>query len=491
MVINMDIYAEIRKAYNCSESQRSVAKRLGISRQTVKKYWKGETMPGVRKEYTRTTSVVTPEVQGFIKACFLEDKALGVRKQTHTAKRIYDRLVAEKGFNGSYSSIRSAVHEMKEQFVPAQADMPLEFAPGDAAQIDWGSVTVYLCGKKITVEIFCGRLCSSCDIFVNACRSQNSESFLESQQKMFDYFGGIPHRVIFDNAKVAVKEGFGLHAKPQDTYRDFSAHYGFVTEFCNIASGNEKGLVEGLVNYVRKNFFVPVPRVNSMDELNERLHKACISYRENHKIQNRSETVAEAYAIEKQFLNSIPPYNFDTARTKTAIVGDYSTVRFERNDYSVPVRYLRKNVIVKGYANKVRIICDRDCEVYYERIFGQGQTEYKLEHYIDLLERKPRSVFQAKPVLHNIENELLEWGKRLPGGNKDMVKLLRMCVDYGQERVIEAKRKIPSSVTPSIDLIRSYIEESKKNNIIYVDSEIPITPSNLILYDEKCGVTAR
>lgn len=185
MIVGMSLYSEIREAYTSGESQRSIAQRLGISRQTVKKYCQGKTMPGVRKEYVRAPSVVTPDIEHFIQTCITSDAKEGLRKQTHTAKRIYDRLVSEKNFTGSYSIIRRVVHDLKAQYVPIRADIPLEYDPGDAIQIDWGEATIYLRGERKVIQIFCGRLCYSCDIFIMACLSQNAESFLEAQQKMW------------------------------------------------------------------------------------------------------------------------------------------------------------------------------------------------------------------------------------------------------------------------------------------------------------------
>ena len=111
---------------------------------------------------------------------------------------------------------------------------------------------------------------------------------------------------------------------------------------------------------------------------------------------------------------------------------------------------------------------------------GSGKTTYKLEHYIGLLERKPRSVFQAKPVRQTVKKELLELGKQLPGGNRDMVRLLRMCVDYGEYRVIFAKNQIPVGITPTIDIIRSYLEDPEKDAAIRFRNEVYITQTNLM-----------
>lgn len=137
------------------------------------------------------------------------------------------------------------------------------------------------------------------------------------------------------------------------------------------------------------------------------------------------------------------------------------------------------------------IICDQDTAVTYNQLMGQGKTTYKLEHYIGLLERNPRSVFQVKPVRQTVKKELLELGKLLPGGNKAMVRLLRMCVDYGEDRVIFAVNRIPAGITPTVDMIRSYLDESQKKSVIQFQNDVYITQTNLAYYDKKCGVAAR
>src|SRR5574344_1664701 len=127
VIVEVDLYYKIRTLYNEGESIRSISRRLGISRQTVKKYCEGNTHPDVRKSYTREADIITDDVRSFIMACFEEDRALQLPKQKHTAKRIYDRLVAEKDFTGGESTIRNAVKKLRiEVAVPAQADMPLE-----------------------------------------------------------------------------------------------------------------------------------------------------------------------------------------------------------------------------------------------------------------------------------------------------------------------------------------------------------------------------
>ena len=489
MIIEVDIYSAIRTRYSNGESIRSIAKGLGISRQTVKKYCEGSNHPEVRKPYQRESCVLTSDVNAFILNCFKEDENENLKKQKHTAKRIYDRLVAEKKFTGSYSSIRTAVRELRdERIVPPKSSVPLSYAPGEVIQIDWGEATIYLEGQKTKVYSFCARLCYSCDIFVQVYKAANEETFLEAQQLMFDFFGGIPRRLIFDNAKVAVKEGFGIYAKPQHRYLSFSAHYAFSLDFCNPASGNEKGLVENLVGYSRRNFLVPVPRVNDIEELNRKLWNACINYREKHKVEHRSNPVKAMYQEEVKCLNAIPSFRFDTSKTAIAKVDDFSTVRYEKNNYSVPTKYLRKDVTVKGYANTVCILHEGSVIATYSRQYGSGNTKYRLEHYIDLLERKPRSVHNARPVKETLTKELLDWGSQLPGGNKEMVKLLRLCVDYGEDRILAIKHIIPEHIVPTVDMVRTHLNEPVDSSIIYLKNEISITKTDLRKYDEKYGV---
>ena len=489
VVIEVDIYSKIRLLYTQGISIRSIATRLGISRQTVKKYCEGNTHPDARKSYHREATVLTAEVRSFILACLRHDEEEKVTKQKHTAKRIYERLVSEKQFYGSYSAVRETVRELKaENMVPLVADMPLEYDPGEAIQIDWGEATTYIDNDKIKINLFCGRLCNSCDIFVQTYHAQNLESFLQAQQAMFDYFGGIPRRVIFDNAKVAVKEGFGAQARATPAYASFAAHYAFDTDFCNIASGNEKGLVENLVGYARRNFMVPVPHVSSIHALNQKLLEACLHYRNTHQVATRDTTVREAYEQERQFLQPIPAFRFDTSRTATPKVGDYSTVRFDRNNYSVPMRFLRKTVTVKGYAHEVRIYSEGREITSFDRLYGSGKTSYCLEHYLDLLERKPRSVFQAKPVRASVAKELLERGRFLPGGNAEMVRLLRLCVDHGEEKILSILQQLPQNVVATVDLVRSFIHESPEPKVLYLAQDIPITATDLKKYDQQCGV---
>ena len=208
----MEIYEKIRYYREHTDySQRNVAKILGVSRNTVKKYWEGQTVPWERKPGSgRKNDIITDEVKSFIIKCIESDKK-APRKQNHTAHKIYERLVAECGFEGCEASVRRTVAELRCNI--HDIFVPLSYEPAEAVQVDWGEVTIILGGCKQKIQIWCMRECYSGDIFVTAFYRQNEESFLEGIVKGLEHFGGTPQKIIFDNARVAVKEGFGHHAK--------------------------------------------------------------------------------------------------------------------------------------------------------------------------------------------------------------------------------------------------------------------------------------
>ena len=433
MVITMQDYYEIRKRYNAGESQRHIAKSLGISRNTVKKYCEGNSVPWERKTPERESTVLTAEAVDFIKQCLKDDSVEGLKKQTHTAKRIFNRLVEETGFAGGESIVRAKVQEIKDN--TPKTFIPLQFEAGEAMQVDWGEATVYLGSEPLIINIFCARLCYSCRPVVLAYHRQNEESFLDALVRTFDIIGGVPTKVIFDNGKVAVKDGFGKHAKAQAGYTALSSHYGFEAVFCNPAEGHEKGLVEGLVGWSRRNILVPVPRVKDIYELNSLLLERCQKY-ESHSIKGKSAKVGEMFRSEKKTLNVLPGYRFETAKSANARVNAFSTVKFRTNNYSVPTMYTGRIVGVKGYPEIVEVYYKGVIIATHNRCFGRNQSIYHLEHYLPLLEERKRAILDAAPVKQNVPPEVLVELRKCKSDYSRMIDILH---DFAAEAKPEIK----------------------------------------------------
>mgnify|MGYP002409295983 CR=1 FL=1 len=464
MVITVKDYQQIRQMHLYGISQRQIARQLHISRNTVAKYCGGRAVPWERKVPERKTPVITDEVLEFIQACLDADEHENLKNQSHTAKRIYDRVVVEKQFTGGESTVRRKVREMKGS--RPKVFILLEFSPGEAMQVDWGEAKVYLRSKRITVQLFCARLCSSCAPIVFAYRRQNEESFLEAFVRTFRFFGGVPKKVVFDNAKVAVKDGFGAHAQKQAGYTALSAHYGFDALFCNPAEGHEKGLVEGLVGWARRNILVPVSKINSLGELNSMLEQRCLEYR-SHNITGKRASVGEMFENERVYLRKLPGYEFETAKCSSVRVSSFSTARFDTNDYSVPVSYCGSNVSVKGYAEEIDIYCKGQLIASHERCFQRHTPIYKLKHFLPILEYRQRAVFNAAPVRQNLPPEFLDWLKSHAADHKELMQLLWDCAEYGWKNVWQSNVTITEK-----PVIADYV---------------PVPPVNLEKYDLLAG----
>jgi len=453
-VISVDQYQLIRHLYSVQGvSKREIARRLNISRNTVKHYCSGDNVPWERAEGSgRPCSAATPEVIKFINDIFESDKK-APKKQRHTAKRIYERLRDEKNYKGSESTIRHLVASMREE-PPKQAFIPLRFDPGEAAQVDWGTAKVRIDGVQVEAHLFCMRLCNSCAPFVIAFPSEREEAFIEAHKKAFEFFGGVPKRLIYDNLKTAVKEGWGKKAQTQESFKAFSAHYAYEASFCNPAEGHEKGLVEGLVKYMRLNMLVPIPAMASWEDLNEYLLARCSKYIKEHKVDSHSLRVNDEYYQEKAALTPLPGRPFEAAKIVEAKVSYFCTVRFDTNQYSVPAKWVGYTVTVKASAFTVDIYYRNELIASHKRSYSKDKTFFELGHYIPLLERSPRAARNARPVKEaNLPLEFWKLAVKLPNPDKDLVRLLRLVVDNGLTQVMDAISNTLSKGIYSIEAV--------------------------------------
>jgi transposase len=261
----VELYGRVRRAvFVEGKSQRAVAREYGIARETVRKMLRYAVPPGYRREQPVKRPRLGPWL-GVIDAILEEDKTQSP-KQRHTAKRIFDRLREEHGYTGGYTVVKDYVHLQKvrkqEMFVP------LRHAPGEA-QADFGEAWVVIAGAKQKAHYFAMDLPHSDDCFVVAYPAESTEAFLDAHVRAFDYFGGVPGWILYDNTKLAVAKilGDGQRKKTQ-AFCELQSYYLFAEKFGRPGKGNDKGAVEGLVGYARRNFLVPVPHMSSWEELN-------------------------------------------------------------------------------------------------------------------------------------------------------------------------------------------------------------------------------
>jgi transposase len=272
------------------------------------------------------------------------------KKQRHTVQRIYDRLKEERGFTGSYPTVRLYVAsrrlKSKEMFVP------LSHEPG-MAQADFGQAQVRIKGNLCDAHFFVMQLPFSDAVFAKAYPCENTEAFADGHQAAFSFFEGVPLRILYDNTTIAVKKILKDGRREQTTgFIELRSHFLFEEAFATVARGNEKGGVENLVGFVRRNFMVPLPNFESFEALNDHL-AACCKRRQLKIVRGHTETVGERLA--KESFRPLPSIPYDACRVQSGMVTSCGLVRFQNNDYSVPTTIGQQKVWIKGFVDRVVI----------------------------------------------------------------------------------------------------------------------------------------
>ena len=320
----MEIYARVRRAvYVEGKSERAVAREYGLARETVRKMLQYAAPPGYRRQQPAKRPKLYPWVGGIDQ--ILQEDRERPRKQRHTAKRIYQRLREEHGFSGGYTIVKDYVRlrrlSQREMFVP------LVHPPGDA-QADFGEALVVVGGQERKAHYLAMDLPQSDDCFVMAFPAETTEAFWEGHHQAFAYFGGVPRRILYDNTKLAVGQilGEGTRTKTQ-AFSELQSHYLFEERFGRPGKGNDKGKVEGLVGYVRRNFLVPVPRCASWDELNAPLREQC-RQRRSQRLRGQEQTISERFEKDRAALLPLPAVPYEACEKRTTRVSSLSLVRW-------------------------------------------------------------------------------------------------------------------------------------------------------------------
>src|SRR5208283_1382824 len=348
-------------------------------------------------------------------------------------KRIFERLREEHGFTGGYTIVkdyvRSAELHSREMFIP------LTHAPGEA-QADFGEALVVIAGVEQKAHYLAMDLPHSDDCFVVAFPAETTEAFLEGHVRAFAYFGGVPTRILYDNTTLAVARilGDGERLKTR-AFSELQSHYLFAAKFGRPAKGNDKGKVEGLVGYARRNFMVPVPRASCWAELNARLAEDC-RQRRTRQLRGHAETIGERFERDRVQLLPLPAVAYEACAKRAARASSQALVRFATNDYSVPTQYAHRRVLLKAFVWEVVIACGSEVIARHERSYGRDEMLFDPLHYLALLEQKPRALDQAAPLARlHLPAEFAELRRQmearqallLPAISFDAVKHLVLC----------------------------------------------------------------
>src|SRR5450631_4256175 len=439
-MFQVEIYGRVRRAVRVEgRSQRAVAKEFGLSRETVRKMLQYAVPPGYQRQQPINRPKLGPWL-GVIDAILEDDKQRPV-KQRHTAKRIFERLKEEHGFTGGYTIVKDYVRG--EQLHTREMFVPLTHAPGEA-QVDFGEALVVIAGVEQEAHYLAFDLPHSDDCFVVAFPAETTEAFLEGHVRAFTYFGGVPTRILYDNTTLAVARilGDGERLKTR-AFSELQSHYLFAEKFGRPAKGNDKGKVEGLVGYARRNFMVPIPRAASWEELNQRLLDACRE-RRTRRLRGYQEAIGERFERDRAAFLPLPTGEYEACEKRVARVSSMSLVRYRTNDYSVPTEYGHRDVLVKGYVHEVGIVCGSRVIARHRRSYQREDMVFDPLHYLALLEQKARALDQAAPLVGWELPECFAHLRRLlearlsKGGKREYVQVLRLLETFSIQEVEQA-----------------------------------------------------
>jgi transposase len=397
-MIRMDQYSFIRTAHRVyGKSIRQISRETGHSRETIRKVLRQEPF-GYASRQRQAYPMLGPYLPVIDR--WLEEDHSRPKKQRHTARRIYHRLVRECGFTGCESNVRHYVREAKVRLgvKVAKAFIPLDPEVGREAEVDWGTALAIIGGKPTTVKFFGMRSRYSAKHFVRGYPCERQQAFLDAHLHAFSFFKGVFPTLVYDNLTTAVKKVLrGKGRVEQTEFTKFHAYYNFTPRFCNPAAAHEKGGIEGLVGYVKRNYFVPLPEVDSFEALNQQLLAECLAYGD-HRLQGREKTVNEFFREEQAGLLQRPTMPFVVTQVSGAKVDPYATVRVDKNRYSVPSRYVGLKVQVQVDIDRVDLFHAGKRLATHPRVFGNNKWQLDPDHYLELIQQRPGSFHDARPM---------------------------------------------------------------------------------------------
>ena len=454
-IYTVDLYRKVRLARVGGKSQRECASMFGISRETVRKMDSHSVPPG----YQRRKPVVqpklgpfTPIIDGWLEA----DKSVH-RKQRHTAKRVFDRLRDEHSFNGGYTIVKDYIRKREQR--TREMFVPLAHAPGHA-QADFGEADVIIAGQQRRIYFFCLDLPHSDACFVKAYEAATAEAWMEGHVSAFAFFGGLPISILYDNDKCLVSkiQRDGTRVRAQ-LFSACQSHYLFMDKYGRPGKGNDKGNVEGLVGYARRNFMVPVPRFDTLVAFNAYLEDCCLG-RQSQVLRGQTQSIGERLLRDLDAFTSLPAVPFEACAQASGMVSSQALVRYKNNDYSVPVAYGHRQVWIRAYVDKVLIGSGADVIAKHTRSYERGDTCFDPVHYLPLLERKLAAFDQAAPLIgwnlpdhfalfrDQIERRLGKAGKR------EYIQVLRLMETFEVGDVASALKRALSLGTIGYDAVK-------------------------------------
>lgn len=487
---------------------REIERRTGLSRNTIRKYLRADTVDPKFRVPVRPS-----KLDAFAQKLsdWLRVEASKSRKQRRTARQMHADLVV-LGYEGSYERVAAFVRAWKgdrqrEQQTSGRGTfVPLVFGPGEAFQFDWSEDWAILGGERTKLQVAHTKLSHSRAFIVRAYPLQTHEMLFDAMTQAFRVLGGVPRRGIFDNMKTAVDRiDSGKARQVNARFAAMASHYLFEPEFCNPASGWEKGQIEKNVQDARRRLWQPLPNFADLDGLNAWLEERCIAQWGQIVHGVVAGSVADAHAGEVASLMALGR-PFDGFVEQTKRVTPTCLVHFERNRYRVPASFANRPVSLRIYPERIVVVAEGQILCEHARIIERshhqpGRTVYDWRHYLAVIQRKPGALRNGAPFL-----DLPEAFRRLqglllkrPGGDREMVEILALVLHHDEQAVLCAVEVALEAGVPTkthiLNLLHRLVD-GKETAVALIDAPQALTlrqepKANVARYDTLRGKDVR
>lgn len=426
---------------------REIARRTGLSRNTIKKYLRAGTIEP-RFAVPDRPSKLDPFAEKL--AGWLRAEATKSRKQRRTLKQLHADLAA-LGYAGSYNRVAAFARDwradrQREQRTTGRGTfVPLAFRPGEAFQFDWSEDYAVLGGERTKLQVAHVKLSHSRAFLVRAYLLQTHEMLFDAHWHAFRVFGGVPARGIYDNMKTAVdRVGRGKERQVNLRFLAMANHYVFEPEFCNPAAGWEKGQVEKNVQDARPRLWQPMPTFPDLAALNAWLEQRCVELWREIPHRLHAGSIADVWAEEQPALMALP-VAFDGFVEQSKRVSPTCLICFERNRYSVPASFANRPVSLRIYPERLVVVAEGQILCEHERVIVRShhmppRTIYDWRHYLAVIQRKPGALRNGAPFaeLPPAFKQLQEQMLRRAGGDREMVDILALVLQHDEQAVLTA-----------------------------------------------------
>lgn len=484
---------EIMKTYEEDGTYKGTADKIGVARNTVKKYVKLYNAAREEEESedqeengakNRRIEEMTHRPWELRLNELLKETMGQRRKKMRTKASTLYRNLADEGYKVSYSSVKRRVQAIKDQYTPRETFIRQEHPIGKDVEFDWGEVFFdYGCAE---VKRFMGVFTFPHGMyrFARIYAHQSMLEVLDIHLKLFDHLGGVPKEIVYDNMKTVVITPGKKRFNPQMI--QFSTYYGFSIRMCNVGKPNEKGSVENSVSFVRREAFSLKHTFRDDGDVNAYLEQK-LEKMNRYTVYERTKTPFDAMEEEKSHFKQLPGSRWINAREESRIINKYSMISVDGNHYSVPDTFFPRKIAIRILVDKIELLNEQRCIGTHERLSGKGQYRLEITHYLETFKRKPGALAQSSALRAQANSLQQLFDHHYTKKPKAFIDILELLYQTSPRQLVALIERLQSQgIIPTADILKNLLEQKESIPAPALDTyhlDIPVKHEGLDTFD--------